>query len=204
MDTRELLLQAAAPIFAERGLEGSTVKDIAASAGVNVALISYHFGGKEGLYKALLHSIGTERLAAAERILQPVKSHDEFRLRLKLFFDEFMLFHVRNPHCMRIVHRDFDVQQPIVGEVFKEILLKIYFRLQEFFEDAKRAGVIRDDVEADPSAAMFFGGILHCVQWDGLRRETLGFGLADDGYAGKVVDQFVRNFCDGALTRGEK
>ena len=49
----ELLLRAAADRFAHRGYHGTTVEAIARLAGVNKALVSYHFGGKEQLYLAL-------------------------------------------------------------------------------------------------------------------------------------------------------
>ncbi|MBW8483880.1 TetR/AcrR family transcriptional regulator [Actinomadura parmotrematis] len=52
--TCRLLLDAALEEFAARGFAGARVQDIADRAGVNKQLISYHFGGKEGLYRALL------------------------------------------------------------------------------------------------------------------------------------------------------
>ena len=51
--SRRRLLDAALDEFAEKGLAGARVQDIAARAGVNKQLISYYFGGKEGLYRAL-------------------------------------------------------------------------------------------------------------------------------------------------------
>jgi AcrR family transcriptional regulator len=51
--TRERILDAALDLFGERGLTGTTVRDIAGRAKVNVAAISYHFGGKEELYRAV-------------------------------------------------------------------------------------------------------------------------------------------------------
>ncbi len=51
--TRTALLDAALAEFAEKGLAGARVDEIAARAGVNKQMISYHFGGKEGLYQAL-------------------------------------------------------------------------------------------------------------------------------------------------------
>lgn len=48
--TRALLLEAALDEFAAKGYAGARVQDIADRAGVNKQLISYHFGGKEGLY----------------------------------------------------------------------------------------------------------------------------------------------------------
>jgi len=55
--TRERILDAALDLFGERGLTGSTVRDIAARAKVNVAAISYHFGGKEELYRAVARMV---------------------------------------------------------------------------------------------------------------------------------------------------
>lgn len=49
VDTRELILEAAWDLFAERGFEDVSVRDVTSAAGVNLASVSYHFGGKDGL-----------------------------------------------------------------------------------------------------------------------------------------------------------
>lgn len=54
--TRQALLQAGAELFSERGYDGVPIEGLAARAGVNKALISYHFRGKRGLYAAILES----------------------------------------------------------------------------------------------------------------------------------------------------
>jgi TetR/AcrR family transcriptional regulator len=51
--SRERLIAAALEEFAAKGYAGARVKDIAARAGLNPQLITYYFGGKEGLYKAV-------------------------------------------------------------------------------------------------------------------------------------------------------
>ncbi len=51
--TRRLLLEAAAEEFSRHGYDGARVTRIAAAAGVGHQLITYHFGGKKGLYDAL-------------------------------------------------------------------------------------------------------------------------------------------------------
>src|SRR5688572_1153269 len=52
--TREALLDAALAEFGAKGRAGARVSEIADRAGVNKQLISYYFGGKEGLYQAIL------------------------------------------------------------------------------------------------------------------------------------------------------
>ncbi|MFN8242545.1 MAG: TetR family transcriptional regulator [Ferruginibacter sp.] len=47
------IIQTAEALFAEKGFDGTSVRDIAEAAGVNVAMISYYFGSKEKLLEAL-------------------------------------------------------------------------------------------------------------------------------------------------------
>jgi len=52
--TRQLLLETAGQLFAERGYAEGTTKEIAQRAGTPMASINYHFGSREGLYEAVL------------------------------------------------------------------------------------------------------------------------------------------------------
>lgn len=50
LDTKERILIAATSLFASKGFEGTSVRDIASAAQVNLASINYHFENKTGLY----------------------------------------------------------------------------------------------------------------------------------------------------------
>jgi AcrR family transcriptional regulator len=53
-DKREHILIVAEELFGEKGFDGTSVRDIANSAGVNLAMISYYFGSKEKLLESLI------------------------------------------------------------------------------------------------------------------------------------------------------
>lgn len=67
-DTRTRLLVAAGPVFAARGYDGATVRDICSAAGVNIASVGYHFGDKLGLYRNVIQDV---RLSRAKRFPAP-------------------------------------------------------------------------------------------------------------------------------------
>jgi len=55
-ETRERVLSAAAPLFADRGFKKVTVREICRAARANIAAVNYHFGGKGGLYREVLQT----------------------------------------------------------------------------------------------------------------------------------------------------
>jgi len=64
--TKAQLLEAAKSEFGAKGYAAARVSEIAAKAGVNKQLISYYFGGKEGLYNALTATMYDDYVAASE------------------------------------------------------------------------------------------------------------------------------------------
>ena len=68
--TRDALLAAGADLFAERGYDGVPVQAIAERAGVNNAMISYHFRGKRGLYLEILNATFSEIASGVERLAE--------------------------------------------------------------------------------------------------------------------------------------
>ncbi len=59
--TRDRILQVAGPLFAERGFEEVTVREICVRARANVAAVNYYFGGKEQLYVETLSQVCARR-----------------------------------------------------------------------------------------------------------------------------------------------
>jgi AcrR family transcriptional regulator len=51
-DTRSALIRAGIELFGRNGFDGASTREIAKAAGVNIAGIAYHFGGKSGLHRA--------------------------------------------------------------------------------------------------------------------------------------------------------
>src|SRR5215470_13930703 len=67
--TRQAILNAALREFAREGLAGARTDAIARAAGVNKALISYYFGGKNGLYSATLDHVFSQLVRVLNEVL---------------------------------------------------------------------------------------------------------------------------------------
>jgi AcrR family transcriptional regulator len=69
-ERREQLLNIGRRLFAERGLDGTSIEEIAARAGVSKPVVYEHFGGKEGLYAVVVDREVERFLALATRLLE--------------------------------------------------------------------------------------------------------------------------------------
>jgi AcrR family transcriptional regulator len=68
-ERREQLLDVGRRLFAERGLDGTSIEEIAATADVSKPVVYEHFGGKEGLYAVVVDREVERFLALATRLL---------------------------------------------------------------------------------------------------------------------------------------
>ncbi len=80
-DTRMQILNAAGPIFAQRGFRAATVREICKAAAVNVASVNYYFRDKDGLY---LESVRLASQQQVERFPLPERSPDS-RAEIRLY-----------------------------------------------------------------------------------------------------------------------
>ena len=64
------IMEAAEELFAEQGFAGTSVRDIAEKAGVNLAMISYYFGSKEKLMEAMFDYRGQYMQLQLQSLLQ--------------------------------------------------------------------------------------------------------------------------------------
>jgi TetR/AcrR family transcriptional regulator, regulator of cefoperazone and chloramphenicol sensitivity len=71
--TRDRLLEAALEIFGKQGFTAATTRLLAEKARVNLAAIPYHFGGKEGLYRAVVEHIAGRVGQALDPLLEEIR-----------------------------------------------------------------------------------------------------------------------------------
>jgi AcrR family transcriptional regulator len=79
-ERREQLLDVGRRLFAERGLEGTSIEEIAARADVSKPVVYGHFGGKEGLYAVVVDREVERFLAMATRLLEGEDKMEKFEV----------------------------------------------------------------------------------------------------------------------------
>lgn len=129
--TRDRLLEAAGRVFAERGYEAATVREICVKAAVNVAAVNYHFRDKAGLYAEVLqHSMRAAQLEAIRHTLKRDAPPEEIlraviKLRLQGICRGVPGWH------FRIMAREMAQPTPAMSNIIKRVSVPAYKRLLE-------------------------------------------------------------------------
>jgi TetR/AcrR family transcriptional regulator len=146
-EARERILEEGARLFAEKGFAATTVRDIATSADLNLAMIHYYFGNKEGLYRAIFE----ENVTAIHQVLAGAVSEGSARARLERFIRAYAHFICTHPHFARIVQQEILNGGKLVQEVFRPQVIRNYLMFRGVVEQGVHSGEFRPvDVEMTP------------------------------------------------------
>ena len=138
--TRQALLTTGAKLFAERGFDGARVDEIARKAGVNKAMISYHFGGKRKLYIAILTATLTD---LASRLKALLETNDPPATLLRRFVSTFVEAMQQSPTVPAILVRELLSGGRHVDRHLLPHFLALFAVVREIVERGVRDGSFR-------------------------------------------------------------
>jgi len=135
---RDRLLDAAEELFCEYGFEGTSIRDIAAVAGCNIAAVNYYFGGKENLYVAVwrrhLHIMRQARVASIEKIMSQQDSEPSLEELLTSYANAFvepLVDKKTGGRFMRLMAREM-VDKHLPQNIFlEEMIIPVMTALQQ-------------------------------------------------------------------------
>lgn len=146
-DKKTAILDAAENLIAVNGYRTTTTRMIAEQAGVNVAMLSYYYGSKEQLLKALID----RHTANVKKLLEQITSKQEppvttFRKFLFAFVD----YSFDNPKPVIIAIREIGLlnQRPDILKELQKTMLEVHGMFIGVLVEAKKDGCLRNiDVE---------------------------------------------------------
>ena len=150
MTTRESIIVHAQSLFAQRGYDGVSVRDIARAAHVNVAAVSYHFGSKQGLFQEVI-STGTEDIRAT--LSELAGQALPVRRKAELLIEAYMEFLIAEDSVSRIIMSELAVGGGRLPAVAGAHIREVTGALESIFRAGMSTGELRGDF--DVTLALF-------------------------------------------------
>lgn len=145
-DKQIQIIQTAEVLFAERGFDGTSVRDIADEAGINVAMISYYFGSKEKLMEALFElRVGTIQSRVESLLkddsLTPIE-------KVNMLIDEH-IDRVMETQCFSKIMIGIQVtsNNPAILKVANDVKVRMAKLVNEIIKDGQKKGLFKKKVD---------------------------------------------------------
>lgn len=179
-DTTALILKTAARHFAEKGLAGARVDEIARDAGVNKATIYYHIGGKSELYAEVFR---VNMRQGSERLLAEVNGKASAEDKLKAYITTMVENLHDNPCAAPLMMREMAAGGENIPEEGLKYVMRIFMTLIEILRQGQREGVFR---ETNPTIThlMIMGSIMFYAAGEPMRKKLMG--MFEDDMPGTV------------------
>lgn len=156
LNARKCILDAAVKLFAKLGLDKCSTREIAKESDSNISLISYYFGGKEGLYKEVMRNHANEIKESVERNIENSQlkpgTKEHFVEQVSLMIENMIHFRVNYPDMAKIFAREKLTGMMHAKEIHEEIFYPMKQKFFDTFQEGQRQGYIQAGI--DPS--LFF------------------------------------------------
>lgn len=142
-ETSSKLMEAATLLFAAKGYAAVSIRELAEAAGTNSALISYHFGNKEGLYRAVLEKhfqeLTRQMGILRKKNLSPLET-------ISGFAGIVVNLHQTRPQLLRLVNSEFITPTACFEQVIKKYIEQNFRFLSAAIREGIRLKQFREDI----------------------------------------------------------
>jgi AcrR family transcriptional regulator len=200
-NNRKKLLRAAAELFAEKGYDAVSTRDLCNKAEVNVAAISYYFGGKDGLYLEVFQTYANH---ISERILHvlaqssgQIQGREDLEKTLRALIATIVDMRVEEPEVAIVLQKQSIGNIPGVQEAFVAITEPVGDALTKFFQEIQNQQLLRQDLNIRSFLTILIESI-----WGYFSLQERGMTLLKDAY--RLPEERVQfvNFLAELYTRG--
>jgi AcrR family transcriptional regulator len=184
-DKQQNILQVAEKLFAEKGFDGTSIRDIAKEANINIAMISYYFGSKEKMLEALVLS----RMADLKILLTNLAKETTSPLeKIEKLIELYVSRICNNRGIYKIMYFELNTQQRLKSmEVFSEIKKSNLEQIAKIITEGQEIGMFSKKVNTTLIPTTIVGTFFHFNLNDTFYTELLGLKTDNE------LDHYIKN-----------
>ncbi len=195
------ILLVAEKLFADKGFDGTSIRDISKEAGINVAMVSYYFGSKEKMLEALIvWRTSDMRLQLENLIKLEVDPWEKMDRLIDLYITR-----VNKNRCIyKIIHSEvMNTQRAISIEQFNKVKMRNFEMLKQIVEQGQKTGQFKPDVPVHLLTTTVLGTYFHFTNTYAFYQEMLNLNTQRDfdnyvkgeliPYIKQVIKAFLKN-----------
>ncbi|WP_259066050.1 TetR/AcrR family transcriptional regulator [Mucilaginibacter sp. X4EP1] len=192
IDKKDHILDVAERVFSDLGFDGASTRMISGEAGVNMAMLNYYFGSKEGLFlavferkissfQALLQNIGNESIDAWDKL---AKCIDNYVDRI-----------IVNNCFQKLINRELSMsKRSELSDKITEMVMINVWEIAKILEEGVKNGQFFKDVDVQLAIATIFGTKNYIINAPNISSTLLGHDIKDEKYLEERLKPRVKTY----------
>ena len=169
-DKQVQIIETAEKLFADKGFDGASVRDIADEAGINVAMISYYFGSKEKLLEALF----IYRASGTSQVLEGMLQNKELSplQKVNVMIDYFIeKFHTQHSFHKIMMREQVTNQRGVTSGLIQDYKKRNQLLVKQLIQEGQKTGDFSKNIDIPILMGTLIGTVSHLVATQHYYRE---------------------------------
>ena len=184
-DKQIKIFQVAEKLFAEKGYDGTSIRDIAKEANINVAMVSYYFGSKEKMLEALIYFRTSDlKMQLDNLVKEPLEPLEKINKLISLYIERIN----KNKCIYQILHFELSSKKRTINiQSFTDVKRANLLLLEKIINEGQEKGVFRKDINIALLPPTILGTFFHFQMNRPFYEDLLG--LHNDA----AFDHYIKN-----------
>src|ERR1700761_6548100 len=179
IDKKDHILDVAEKVFSELGFDGASTRVISGEAGVNMAMLNYYFGSKEGLFL----SVFNRKINSFKEILQDLGSDENLTTwqKIEKYIDLYAERVVVNNCFQKMLYQELaKTKRGELTDKLTAIVMTNCIELRKIMSEGIANGEFQKDTDADMVIATIYGTKNFIINTPHMTSTMLGYDIQDE------------------------
>jgi|GEM_PF-50181 len=181
IDKKEHILDVAERVFSGLGFDGASTRMISGEAGVNMAMLNYYFGSKEGLFLAVFE----RKISSFQTLLQNIGNDERMTSwdKLATAIDNYIDRIIVNNCFQKLINREMSInKRSDLTDKITRILMVNVLEIKKIIDEGVKNGSFNRDIDAQLLIASIFGTKNYIVNSPHIASLLLGHDVTDEKF----------------------
>jgi AcrR family transcriptional regulator len=181
IDKKDHILDVAERIFSDLGFDGASTRMISGEAGVNMAMLNYYFGSKEGLFLAIFE----RKISSFQTLLQNIGNDESISSwdKLAKCIDNYVDRIIVNNCFQKLINREMSMnKRSDLSDKITQILMVNVLEIKKILDDGVKNGSFFKDIDTQLVIASIFGTKNYIINTPNISSIILGHDIRDEKF----------------------
>lgn len=193
-DKKDHILDVAERVFAEHGFDGASTRMISGEAGVNMAMLNYYFGSKEGVLVALFE----RRTSAFRSLIKNIGNNENSNSWQKIteYIEAYIDRVFNSNNCFqKVIHQEMIIRR--TGELadkINDMIMQNVLELRKILHEGIERGEFKPEIDTEMVVATVFGIKSQIINAPHVSSQMMGYDTQDPAHIDEKLKPRIKDY----------